>query len=105
MLLRFGLLIQLAGRPDNNAKVVSSILTQDILFFQRLQIFNDNLDNQNYFYMIFSVIFGITLFFFSNTRIDRVWIRILFLTDISNLVSALFCAGTSCNNFRRSWSK
>ena len=45
MLLRNGLLAQSAERGANNAKVVSSILTQANLFVQRHQIFKNILEN------------------------------------------------------------
>ena len=50
MHLRFGLLAQLAERGANNAKVVSSILTQaKLLISQRQQIFNNDLQNMQVF--------------------------------------------------------
>ena len=45
MLLRNGLLAQSAERGANNAKVVSSILTQANLFVQRHKIFKNILEN------------------------------------------------------------
>ena len=45
MVLRNGLLAQSAERGANNAKVVSSILTQANLFVQRHQIFKNILEN------------------------------------------------------------
>ena len=41
---RIGLLTQLAERCAKNAKLVSSILTQAYIFFDRQQIFNNDLE-------------------------------------------------------------
>ena len=62
ILSRIGLLTQLAERGANNAKLVSSILTQAYIFFDRQQIFNNDLEKTElYIYTILGRIFSIIL--------------------------------------------